>query len=388
MSVWLVFTLCGVLSLLAAMHLQQKFRTLKLDSSWERLIWTWRLNRSGYSFPQVMDDWINEEFEPSKQEAIMNTWDFLRPFFTTRGYTLYKRRNLVLTPETFPKPTALQSYPYARRVASDSALTIHMISTRVWGARDKSGRDVIIKLVSEASTPSDELKALRFLNNKEMRSDPRNHTIPMLELLKFDNFIFAVMPKWDYAVVPDFSMVSELMEFAKAMLEVLEFLHEHHIAHGDLISQNIGMNVLYTRHDFPKGLRNPGEVRYAVYDFDNTLLFPSNVEKENIQVTRSIVFEFGPNPSGPYNPFKADVLQLGMTLQTRIRHIEDTVPEIGPFFDYMLDSDEAKRPTARDAHMRFLEIYRGLSSAQLEAEVTYHLWKNGKRIRKRNLLAT
>ena len=43
--------------------------------------------------------------------------------------------------------------------------------------------------------PSAELKALEFLNSEPLRSDPRNHTIHVVELLHVHNFIFAVMPR-------------------------------------------------------------------------------------------------------------------------------------------------------------------------------------------------
>ena len=46
----------------------------------------------------------------------------------------------------------------------------------------------------------------------------------------------------------------------------------------------------------------------------------------------------------------------------------------------MKDEEEEKRPTARQALQRFLEIYASLSPEQLQAEVTGSRWKNGESI--------
>ena len=81
---------------------------------------------------------------------------------------------------------------------------------RVWPARDRLGRDVIIKYVSicmvvrtthvfprlvSGSEPSQELEALRRLNSPLLRANPRNRTIPVLEFIKWGDLVFAVMPR-------------------------------------------------------------------------------------------------------------------------------------------------------------------------------------------------
>ena len=110
----------------------------------------------------------------------------------------------------------------------------------------------------------------------------------------------------------------------KWSLQVLEFLHENRIAHQDFTDGNTGMNV-YGADDqirFRKGLRNPGEVRYALYDFGHSLLYEEleeGIDIHSIKTERLIIFHHGASPDGPYNPFKADVAMLGGLLELRVR---------------------------------------------------------------------
>lgn len=46
-----------------------------------------------------------------------------------------------------------------------------------------------------AASATNELIAFRLLHSDALRDDPRNHTIPILEYIKFEEQIFAVMPR-------------------------------------------------------------------------------------------------------------------------------------------------------------------------------------------------
>jgi len=89
-----------------------------------------------------------------------------------------------------------------------------------------------------------------------------------------------------------------------------------------------------------------------------------------------------PEPEGPYNPFQAEMLSVGKVVQRRVRHIEDIIPEFGPFFDRMMEEDPMKRLTAHQALEQFYDIFASLSKAQLESKVVNKCWENGKVIPK------
>lgn len=58
-----------------------------------------------------------------------------------------------------------------------------------------------------------------------------------------------------------------------------------------------------------------------------------------------------------------------------MQHTVEAVPAIEPFFYRMMDLDENKRLTASEAVAEFMQIYNGLTSAQLEAAVDAR-WTN------------
>ena len=60
------------------------------------------------------------------------------------------------------------------------------------------------------------------------------------------------------------------------------------------------------------------------------------------------------------------------------QHVENVVPELGRFFNAMLEDAPEKRLTARQALVAFNDIYKSLSCQQLNTEVNMLLWENGR----------
>jgi hypothetical protein len=82
------------------------------------------------------------------------------------------------------------------------------------------GAQVVIKAFS---TTRPELRLLQMLNSQEMRADPRNKTVPILDLLlapDTDEIVLAVMPKlMEFLVIP-FQFVEEVFEALAQYLNV------------------------------------------------------------------------------------------------------------------------------------------------------------------------
>lgn len=70
-------------------------------------------------------------------------------------------------------------------------------------------------------------------------------------------------------------------------------------------------------------MRNPEEVRYALYDFGSAVAYPEDSDIEEIQTTRFLNFYMHNIPpesvNGSYNPFKADMAFVRTCLQRRVR---------------------------------------------------------------------
>lgn len=146
--------------------------------------------------------------------------------------------------------------------------------------------------------------------------------------------------RWDPAFVPPFSTVTELMDVAKSCLDVglntvwckswtetnslisqaLDFLHSHRIAHQDFSLGNVGMN-LYRNSNYLRvatGVREPKDVRYTIYDFGYSLIYPMDTDIDTVNTSRRLSYYHAPDPSGPYNPFKSDVAMMGGLLHGHV----------------------------------------------------------------------
>lgn len=195
--------------------------------------------------PKDLENWrIHDQFNlevlHAEVAACRKAWDYLRPIFSSRGYIFYKQfrppGSLLIATPSDPEVQAnnVPVYPYARRaydsdiqmlfsttvsnflsfypdIIKDYLLVNHLNqSMKVWPARDSLGREVIIKYermynscifthlhyrVVADDKEAGEFEIYKTLNTKEMRSDPRNHTIPIVEFIKVEKYTFAVMPR-------------------------------------------------------------------------------------------------------------------------------------------------------------------------------------------------
>lgn len=92
----------------------------------------------------------------------------------------------------------------------------HFIDAR----RISDGKLVYMKQVVRGS---DELGFLEFLSSEEIRADPRNHCVPLLDVLTDvvdENLMFIVMPFLRPFEIPEFQTVGDLLHFGDQIIEV------------------------------------------------------------------------------------------------------------------------------------------------------------------------
>jgi len=190
-------------------------------------------------------------------------------------------------------------------------------------------------------------------------------------------------------------------------IQAFDYLHENRIVHYDFLEQNMGMNLVveFIHSHTLKDVRDRAIIKYALIDFGHSMSYPLDTVIEDVRETRFFGFSMRglPQPEGPYNPFQAEMLSVGDVLQREVRvrrslrhsdfiflwrthfsvffflkqHIEDIIPEFGPFFDRMMEEDPKKRLTAVQALEQFYDIFASLSTAQLESKVVNRYWQNG-----------
>ncbi|KAF8891973.1 hypothetical protein CPB85DRAFT_1440913 [Mucidula mucida] len=374
---------------LAAVYLLKPIRWVRVNGFWSSLYWTFRSWLWNYPITQDYAVWDTgdpndvEVFERDRRR-LLRMWRFLGPFFVSCGYHPYVPKDSAdiysdLVPTT-GKSTVTHSFPFASCLyKTDADAKFMYYSPFVWAARDRIGRDVVIKAVS-GSTPTKELRALRLLHSDDLRDDPRNHTIPVLDYLE-----------WNVAIWADFATVGEVVRYGQAFFEAIAFLHEHYIAHGDTIGQNFVMDVMVPK---PKefgvlyaGVRGP-ERKYAFIDFETATL----------PVLASDSSSFNKQHHSPHSPApefaiasKHEVARLATNLEVHLRVssiddyklqaqtllsecIEDVVPDLGTLLELMKDCDSPDQPTAAAAFSRYQEICSLLSADDMHLEVKAIWW--------------
>jgi hypothetical protein len=202
---------------------------------------------------KTIDEWYPPETEgPDEHQKhrehfarFLRCWQFLRPFFASRGFTLYDHgpHHLSSYPpmQLAPDSVGVDVYPYGRRlyenrehgrfslppvcvrfqycmpIRFDMVFIVlsHMGCARQAQTRRryqvsdfgdnnlKEKRNYELRPFSSRIVSEDELKVLRYLNTKEARSDPRNHTIPLIDSGTFSGLSFSVTPRYSSQISSD-----------------------------------------------------------------------------------------------------------------------------------------------------------------------------------------
>lgn len=112
--------------------------------------------------------------------------------------------------------------------------------------------DGTLVYIKRTPVSSEELQILSYLNSEEIRQDPRNHCIALLDMLRDaadPNITFMVMPFMKYIDSPPMERVKDVLDCFDQILEVstifaapikqfltsstqgLGFIHDHGITH-------------------------------------------------------------------------------------------------------------------------------------------------------------
>lgn len=99
-------------------------------------------------------------------------------------------------------------------------LTLEKHSKTIDAKCDENGRNVVIKQIY---TDNEELAIACYFSSHDIRSDPRNHCVPVIDAFvdSMDPRIaFIVMPLLRGLDDPPFELVDDVLEFADQVMEV------------------------------------------------------------------------------------------------------------------------------------------------------------------------
>ncbi|VDB85840.1 unnamed protein product [Peniophora sp. CBMAI 1063] len=232
--------------------------------------------------------------------------------------------------------------------------------------RIDDGKLVYIKRVK---TRDQESTILMLLNAPELRDDPRNHAVPILDHFQDDvdpSISYIVMPFLRPLDRPPPERVSDCIDFVTQYLEGLVFQHEKGVAHRDCSAKNLLVDAssLYPNGHHPTKLdfspdyskvvrplpRSKHKVHYYYVDFGISSHIPPG------SASALVTGIFGRNQkvpelsdTVPYDPYKVDVFSMGQVFEQAFVKTYSNVKFLKPLIQYMTARDPTARPTAAEA---------------------------------------
>ncbi|KAL1726405.1 kinase-like domain-containing protein [Schizophyllum commune] len=299
-------------------------------------------------------------------------------FLERRGYRLRPRYDPLHVPSREHRRWCDVSDPYPED-------EIAMLRPSVLDAIRMSDNSPVV--LRRAATWSDEVPILRRL--ERLRSDPRNRIAPLLDIFPLpdsDDELLIVMPLLRVYYDPPFSCPRQVLHALVQLLEMMQFLHDHNIAHRDFCTFNI---MLDPTDLFPEGFhfvmpRSTADgqavglnyrdraavpsIRYFLIDFGlSTQLTHEHALVTGVYGADKSVPELSWDK--PYNPFKVDVYQFGHVIMHDMVELYDGLDFLRPLAESMTQSDPFQRPTATEALEQVQNILASLPSTELQKDI-------------------
>ncbi|KAG8719280.1 hypothetical protein FRC08_003230 [Ceratobasidium sp. 394] len=325
--------------------------------------------------PRVFALGINSS-GPEERTPAENRWVSYQPYLLSKGYNLRPRYRQGWVPSW--KITGQQ--PYECEDKGDTLALNVLDATRL-----EDNRQVAIKILilsPDDRNGAEEVEILQYFSSDALKNDPENHVVPCLDTFPIPDVpggMFIVTPLLTKYDDPNLYDLSEVHDFLDQLFRGLEYLHKHNIAHCDIASPNIMMDAypLYDEpfHPFyhfrsldgkrrvrPRYLRSQRPVRYYYIDFGYAKWFRDGDAGPRTVVGWRAREQTPEQVEGfPYDPFKADIFQLGAIIR------RDLIPNISslgfllPLARAMTEEDPSKRPTLTHARQTMDTQFLGLS---------------------------
>ncbi|KAJ7092004.1 hypothetical protein B0H15DRAFT_835013 [Mycena belliarum] len=265
--------------------------------------------------------------------------------------------------------------------------------------RIADGVNVYLKSIKDEQHPF-EIEITNFLCSEPLRSDPKNHCLPLLGILNPPALpgtrilVFKLLRKFDQ---PHFDTIGEAVEFFRQIFEGLQFMHKNQVAHRDCSTMNIMMDGAHLYpHGFhpyfqsktpdykqhPKHLtRTQAPVKYYLIDVGISIHFDPGDEHYALPIIgadRSVPEYQGDGPMSPTDPFATDVYLLGNLIRSQfIDGQYDMKYYMHPgregfgfmrgLVTDMVKHNPAERPKIDEVVDRFDVIVKGLSTWKLRS---------------------
>ncbi|KAJ7074511.1 kinase-like domain-containing protein [Mycena amicta] len=310
-------------------------------------------------------------------------WADWQSYLFLKGYELRNRYN----PNWRRRRGQLELWMPFFRTPRNAEDEISIITGNVLDAvRISDGQKVVLKLLESTSA---EIGIHQYLDSPPLRSDPRNHTIPVLDVLPLPDTPFSILVtpfcrEFDY---PPFHCRQEFVDAMTQYIEGLEFMHEQNIAHMDIAPKNMLMDesrVVPKGSHFSRPRTHDGRyelfcwtdrcsvspVNYYYIDFGLSRYFPEGNEAARKTGTLR-TFPDIPELSLDIrnNPFPVDIFHLGLTMHKLIYCYPDL-----EIFRPVADAMTAAEPFARAKPAQSLAHLRDIAATIPVTHLREQIW--------------
>ncbi|TEB23476.1 hypothetical protein FA13DRAFT_1694317 [Coprinellus micaceus] len=259
-----------------------------------------------------------------------------------------------------------------------------------------NGKVVALKL-TDVTVHLEEVEITRYLSKDALRSDPDNHSVPLIEVLEPPddrNSRILVLPLLRPFDSPKFETKGEAIQFLDEFVTGVSFLHRHRIIHGDISINNVMMDasemypegfhpvVKDNKLDWsgevePQGTRTEKPPKYYLLDFGLARQYeedqPHHVWGPG---TDTSVPEFQTGNPHPIDSFAVDVYCVGNMIRTEFLDGDPQRPGRNGYYGFdflrplvtsMTQQDPSKRPKMEAVVTTFREVVKRVSSLTLRS---------------------
>ncbi|KAJ3491002.1 hypothetical protein NLI96_g1020 [Meripilus lineatus] len=256
--------------------------------------------------------------------------------------------------------------------------------------RSSTGDIVMLKKVSKERHPY-EIGIHKYFSTEPVASHPRNHCVPLLDVLEVPgdtDIVLLVMPLLRACDDPMFQTIGEIVEFLRQTLEGVQFMHQAHVAHRDCNSLNIMMdptnlypdlfhpqvpNMSYEYTGQARHLtRTAAPVKYYLIDFGISRKFdPADGPPRELPIRGGDKSAPEIDSEEPIDPFPTDVYYLGNMIRMDILDVAHGAEFLRPLAEDMAQDDPSKRPNMDEVVERFEKLRRSLWWWRLRARLKH-----------------
>ncbi|KAH9941292.1 kinase-like domain-containing protein [Epithele typhae] len=263
----------------------------------------------------------------------------------------------------------------------------HANATDKWpwadAIRMSNGEVVVIKRISKSTNPY-EVDISRMFSAGLLASDPRNHCVPVYDILQSpldDDIVFIVIQFLRPFNAP--RRIRLVFDFELYVTDDgsqgLQFMHEYRVAHRDIKRNNVMMSPVPFLSEIPHPIfdkksydfrrkitrttRTAARPKYCYIDFGISRRYPQNCISP-----RKPPFQ---DSDKPHDPFPTDVYYLGELFRQHFILKSHGFEILESLVADMIQTDPSRRPTMEEVAQHFSKILADMSPWKLRSRIVH-----------------